>query len=184
VPSELSQLFDQLKAFERPPIEKWHPNKTVDFDLRILKNGDWVHEGGVISRRKLVKLFSTVLALRDTDYYLVTPQVRYLIQVEDAPFLGVELTTRNTDPDHHPSNQEIFIRTNMDEVVRVDAAHPLNVILEPRTQEPSPYLEVRDGLVARLTRPVFYELAEMSEYCANEPCDAGVYSAGSFFPLA
>jgi len=181
--SELSQLFDQLKAFERPPVEKWHPDKTVEFDLRILRNGDWVHEGGLISRRKLVKLFSTVLALRDADYYLVTPQVRYLIQVEDAPFLGVELTTRNSDSGRNPRNQEIFIRTNMDEVVRVDAAHPLNVITEPKTQEPSPYVDVRDGLLARLTRPVFYELADMSQCPTNDPNEAGVYSAGKFFPL-
>jgi len=181
--SELGQLFDQLKPFKRPAVESWHPVETVDFDLRIARNGDWLHQGGIITRRKLVKLFSTVLAYRNGDYYLVTPPVKYRIQVEDAPFLGVEVSVTNSGVATNQALQEIFIRTNMDDVVRLDQQHPLNIVIDPDTGEPAPYIEIRDGLKAKLTRPVFYELAEMCVQSDGASDAFGVFSAGEFFAL-
>ena len=176
--SELGQLFDQLKAFDRPPVDTWWPDKTIEFDLRIAVNGDWFHEGGIIPRPSLVKLFSTVLVFRGGHYFLVTPEVKYRINVEDAPFMGLELNCRDLD-----QGQEIFIRTNMDEVVRLDSEHPLNVEIDSKTGEPSPYVEVRDGLRARLTRSVFYQLVDMCQPSVNGDQIHGVFSAGQFFPL-
>ena len=59
-----------------------------------------------------------------------------------------------------------------------------SIELDPETQEPAPYVLVRGGLEAKLTRPVFYELVEMAE---PNPEDGGktmgVWSAGQFFPI-
>ena len=184
---DLAQLFDQLAAFKRPPVETWHPQKTVEFDLRIAANGDWIHEGGIIQRHKLVKLFSTVLALRDGHYFLVTPQVKYRIRVEQAPFLAVELIATGNG-----RSQNLAFRTNMDEVVMVDSDHPVWVEVDERNNQPVPYVMVRDGLTAKLTRSVYYQLANLSldkEHLNDTDSDPeassiGTYSAGVFFALS
>ena len=57
-----------------------------EFDIRIAADGSWYHEGGLIGRPALVKLFSTVLRREaDGSYWLVTPVERGRIEVEDAP---------------------------------------------------------------------------------------------------
>ncbi len=174
----LAGLFDQLGAFRRPPVETWRPDKVIDFDLVIESDGRWLHEGDPITRRKLVKLFSTVL-VRDADgFSLVTPHVRYRIRVVDTPFLAVEMTRQVED-----GVSCTWFRTDVDEVVRLDADHPLDARVDPSTGEPSPVIHVRDGLEARLLRPVYYQLAEQA---IEETPGSGVYgvlSAGDFFPL-
>jgi hypothetical protein len=57
--------------------------------------------------------------------------------------------------------------------------HPLRIVATDRG--PSPRLLVRHGLEAELTRPVYYQLAELALEEGNVP--AGVWSSGSFFPL-
>jgi len=57
--------------------------------------------------------------------------------------------------------------------------HPLRIV--PDERGPSPRLLVRHGLEAELTRPVYYELAELALTEGNEP--PGVWSEGTFFPL-
>jgi hypothetical protein len=176
--SNLGQLFDQLSAFERPPVENWRPDKTVEFDLRISANGEWIHEGGIIPRKRLVKLFSTLLVLRDGQFYLVTPHVKYRIQVDEAPFMAVELRIEGCG-----QSQEIYFRTNMDEVVMANADHPLSVTFDPQTGQPQPLVEVRDGLCAKLTRSVYYELAQLSAKFQGDQTAPGVYSGGIFFEM-
>ena len=53
-----------------------------DIDIRIAADGTWIHEGGPIGRKNLVKLFASVLK-RDGegDYWLVTPVARARIRV-------------------------------------------------------------------------------------------------------
>jgi len=176
--SNLGQLFDQLKAFDRPPVETWHPDKTVEFDLRISASGEWIHEGRVIPRKRLVKLFSTVLVLRDGQYYLVTPHVKYHIQVDEAPFMAVELRIEWSG-----ELQELYFRTNMDEVVMANADHPLSVTADPQNGQPRPLVEVRDGLCAKLTRSVYYELAQISTEFEGDQTVPGVFSGGIFFKM-
>lgn len=177
--SKLGQLFDQLKAFDRPPVDSWDPETTVEFDIRITANGEWMHEGEPIPRHNLVKLFSTVLALRDGHYYLITPTVKYRIQIDEAPFMAVELRTQGSG-----QSQDIYFRTNVDEVVKADAEHPLRVTADPENGQPRPFIEVRDGLRAKLTRPVYYELAELSTLFERDQAALGVYSGGVFFKMA
>lgn len=174
----LNTLFDEVKAFDRPPVEKWHPDKTVDFDLHIASNGDWVHEGDKITRHKLVKLFSTVLVRRDGEHFLVTPPVKYRIKVEDAPFLAVEIKVLGEG-----DNTSLVFRTNVDEVVTAGPDHPISVEVEEETGEPNPYILVRDGLKARLTRSVFYQLVDIALSQGADETRPGVTSEKTFFPL-
>ena len=108
---------------------------------------------------------------------LTTPVESGRIEVEDAPFIAVELFR-----DGQGRDQTLKFRTNIDDVVSLDDAHPLRV-QESAEGEPRPYIFVRRGLEARLARPVFYELVEMAEPDPSAPDCVGVWSAGAFFPL-
>ena len=127
----------------------------------------------------LVKLFASVLR-READgrYWLVTPAERGHIEVEDVPFLGVELTVEGQG-----RNQQLIFRTNLDEFVTAGAGNPLRVETAAGG-EPAPYILVRDGLEARLARPVFYDLVELgTEERVGDTIQFGIWSQGMFFRL-
>ncbi len=151
-----------------------------DFDIRIDRDGVWYYHGSPIGRKELVRLFSTVLNRDDAgDYWLTTPVESGRIRVEDVPFIAVELFAVGDGPD-----QVIRLRTNIDDVVTVDDDHPLRVVTDPETGEPSPYVTVRAGLDARVARSVYYELVTMGleEKVGGENM-YGVWSSGHFFAL-
>lgn len=156
-----------------------------DIDIQIKKDGTWYHEGGEIRRKELVHLFASVLK-RDAfgDYWLETPVERARIQVDDAPFLAVELFSQETHKD-----QKLSVRTNIDEVISIDLEHPLRISHDPQTEEPAPYVTVRAGegafpVEAKLTRPVFYELVDRGmDYEIENEMVYGVWSHGEFFPF-
>lgn len=150
------------------------------FDIRIGRDGTWYYMGSPIGRMALVKLFATVLRRDEQgDHWLITPAEQGRIEVDDAPFVAVELNAVGKGPD-----QVLTLRTNLDEIVTVDRDHPLRVEHDPVSGEPAPYVLVRDGLEARLSRPVYYELVELGlERRLGGDHVYGVWSGGSFFPL-
>jgi hypothetical protein len=153
--------------------EKARPEEH--YGIRILKDGGWLYNGTPITRHNLVKLFASVLS-RDAagDYWLTTPAERGRIEVEDVPFIIVEMMAEAPGP-----GQILRFRTNVDDWVALDRDHPLYV--RPYDGEPVPYLVVRHGLEARLSRPVYYQLAEMA--VAGPQGTLGIFSSGDFYPL-
>jgi hypothetical protein len=154
-----------------------------DFDIRIARDGTWFHEGRPITRLPLVKLFASVLWRDDGgDYWLRTPVEQGRIAVEDAPFTVVELSVKGAG-----RNRSLAFRTNVDEWVEADSAHPLRLVEKPDSGDLSPYILVRDRLEALILRPVYYELAELAEPAPPESAapagSLGVWSNGVFFPL-
>jgi uncharacterized protein len=165
---------------QKPPVHLWNPPSCGEIDMRIARNGTWYYQGSPIPRPAMVRLFSSILRREpDGSYVLVTPVEKCTIQVDDAPFAAVEMTVSGEGDE-----RLIAFRTNVDDVVPLDAEHPLRVVVNPATGEPSPYLLVRDRLDALILRPVFYELVEMAEE-RNEGGRLllGVRSAGQFFSL-
>jgi uncharacterized protein len=150
-----------------------------DFDMRIARDGTWFYRGSPIGRKPLVKLFSTVLRRENGEFWLVTPVERGRILVDDAPFVAVEVEAAGVG-----SDRRLTFRTNVDDIVTVDAEHPIRVDHDPASGEPSPYVTVRDGLEARILRPVYYHLIEMGEFTEVDGAEQlGVWSCGRFFPL-
>lgn len=131
------------------------------FDIRIATDGRWFHEDDEIRRIEMVKLFASVL-MRDEigDYWLVTPVEKGRITVDDAPFIVCEMMVSSGA---EPRSSEIYFRTNLDENIALDAAHPILLRLADDLQQVRPYIEVRNGLLAKLSRPVYYQLAERAE---------------------
>lgn len=163
-----------------PPVHLWNPERSADIQMEIRADGSWWHQGDRIKRERLVKLFSRILR-KDPDgrIYLVTPYEKVIVHVEDAPFIAVRVD-RVAEPGR---GQGLAFTTNLGDVALAGPEHPIRVETDPDTLEPSPYVLVRDGLEAKLSRPVFYELAEMAE--AYEGCagQLGVWSQGQFFEL-
>ena len=133
-----------------------------------------------IKRNRLVKLLASILRLEnDGKYYLVTPSEKLGIRVDDTPFLGVECAVDGLE-----KNQRLTFRTNVDDTVLADANHPIRVVEAIDTGEPSPYVMVRDGLEARLSRTVFYQLADLAiEQNQFQDNAIGIWSCGTFFYL-
>jgi hypothetical protein len=154
--------------------------------MRIARDGTWFYHGTPIGRKEMVRLFSTILERRsDGSFWLASPAEEGIIDVEDAPFLAVELLVEGVGRE-----QRLSFRTNVDDVVALDADHPLRVTdsqdaaVQDESRGMAPYLFVRKGLEARLSRAVYYELVGLGveERRGNVP-DYGVWSAGQFFPL-
>jgi hypothetical protein len=64
------------------------------------------------------------------------------------------------------------------------AENPIRVETDPETDEPAPYVHVRKGLEARISRAVFYQLADLAVPGEGEHAGyLGVWSGGYFFRL-
>ena len=161
------------------PAKGRSPRFCGDIGLKIARDGSWSYQGSPIGRKALVKLFASVLRReQDGRYYLVTPVEKVLVEVEDAPFLAVEMTVEGNG-----AEQRLSFRTNLDDDVVADLAHALRF---RRNEDGSftPYLQVREALEARLTRPVYYDLVGVAVTGrADGKRTLGVWSAGSFFPF-
>lgn len=151
-----------------------------DIDMRIGRDGTWFYHGSPIGRKPLVKLFASVLQRDgDGDYWLVTPAERGRIKVDEVPFVAVEVNASGSG-----RSQTLTFRTNVDDEVVADADHPIRVAHDADSGEPRPYILVRDGLEARLLRPVFYELVGLAEVRRLGDLEVhGVWSREQFFPL-
>ncbi len=142
------------------------------YDIKILRDGTWLYNGTPINRHNLVKLFATVLQ-KDAEgrFWLVTPYERGMIAVEDAPFTAVELRVESAG-----KGQILSFRTNLDDWVVAGAAHPIRVAQDAQSGHQSPYVMVRGGMEARISRAVYYELAAMA---VPDDADAGIYGVWS-----
>lgn len=162
------------------------PTECGDLPFLIKRDGTWLYRGTPINRKELVCLFSSVLRREeDGSWWLQTPAERGRIEVEDAPFVAVELDWTGDD-----RNQVLSFRTNIDEVVTAGPDHPIRVSHDLVTCEPTPYILVRPGaakhlaIEARINRATYYELVALAvhEWVGNKRM-LGVWSRGKFFSL-
>lgn len=179
---ELAQLVAETSKRRTPPFLQ-KPVRDLEcghYGIRIARDGTWYHDGTPFQRETLVKLFAGVLKKgEDGRYYLITPVEAGLIDVEDAPFVAVEMQVEGEGRD-----RVLVFRTNLDEAVEAGPEHPLRFEIDPETGEPSPYVHVRDELEALIARPVFYELVELAtEEERDGETVLGVWSGGEFFPI-
>lgn len=175
--SNLDSLSNYLKSSAGtrqgrsiPPLDEWHPEQVADIDLVIKANGEWWHEGGLVTRQSLVSLFATILWKEESngtcEYFLKTPVQKLRIQVEDVPLLinDVGIVTEN-------GVSWLEFTTTTGDVVRLDNEHPI----ELRSYKPTvaqediakeqvrPYMLVRNDLTALIGRNTFYHLTEIGK---------------------
>lgn len=163
------------------PVHLWNPPFCGHLDLRIDNDGTWHYLGSPVRRPALVRLFSTVLKREGDAYFLVTPAEKIGIVVDDVPFAAVDM--RRVESEGAPA---LVFRTNVDEWIACGRDHALAFRRGARDGL-VPYLHVRhaepDGLWARLTRAVSYDLIASGEVRDVEGMAMfGVTSRGTFFP--
>lgn len=160
----LSNLHAQL--INAPPLERWSPPFCGKIDMKIKRDGTWFYQGSPIARPALVKLFSRVIWFENETYYLKTPVELVEIEVEDLPFLIVEM---------REEAGVLWFRTLQDEWV---AAR--EILSEMRGETLLLHVNIRRNLYARLNRPVYYELIERG---ILQNGYFGIVSDGHFSPL-
>ena len=172
-------LMSGMRAVKGPPpVHLWNPAFCGDIDMRIARDGTWFYLGTPIGRPAMVKLFASILKREGDDYFLVTPVEKVGIKVDDAPLLAVDVTATGQGRD-----QSLTFVTRTEDVVTVDADHPITVMIAP-DGEPSPYIHVRAGLNALIDRKTFYRMVELG---CHEPHSGqswfGIWSEGQFFAI-
>jgi len=161
------------------PVEKWDPPYCGDIGMAIRRNGTWMYQGSPIGRIALVKLFASILRKDDDGKtYLVTPAEKVDVEVEDAPFLAVEMAVSGEGRD-----QTLTFRTNVDDVVTVDKDHPLRFEVSGPDGGLKPYVLVRGRLEALCTRAVYAELVGLAEPKDGEGDEVGVWSGGEWWGM-
>ena len=162
-----------------PPVHLWNPDFCGDLDIRIARDGTWYYLGSPIGRAPLVKLFSSILKLEEGKYYLVTPVEKVGITVEDAPLHAVDVEASGAGRD-----QSLTFTTRTEDVVTAGPDHPLRIVHDPDSDEPSPYIMVRAGLEARIDRKSFFRLVDLGCHETHEGDSwFGLWSSGQFFPV-
>jgi len=170
-------LFAQLEADRDrrlPQIARWNPPRSGPSGMRIATDGTWFYRGSKIQRPEMVRLFATVLRRDDDAFVLVTPVERLSIDVEDAPFVAVDVEARGAG-----TGQRLAFRTNVGDVVEASAERPISLRGEGVSLRP--YVLVRDRLEALIARAAYYRLADLT--CLGPSGSIGVWSGGAFFPL-
>lgn len=151
-----------------PPVDKWHPEFSGDMDLTIKSNGEWWHEGGLMTRQKLVDLFSSILWCEQhpetgaSEYFLKTPVEKWRIQVQDVPLMVTQVDQLTVN-----NKTVLQFTTQTGDYVIANAEHPLTLgeyTDENGTVAQRPYIPVRKAgcvLNAFIHRNTFYHLVEM-----------------------
>lgn len=166
----LAEIAEAVAARRLPPVEQWDPQESADGHMRIAADGTWFHEGRPITRPAMVRAFASLL-VRDErgQHWLVTPECKQSIEVEDAAFQAVDMRAEA---------DSLTFRLNTDELVVASPAHPLRAEGDPEV--PAIYLAVRRGCEARLNRSTYLQLVEHA--LAGGP-DLRVTSHGATFSL-
>ena len=160
-------------------IKKWNPKYCGDIDMRIASDGTWFYCGSPINRKKLVKLFSSILINENNKYFLITPVEKVGIIVDDAPFIAndFEKITEN-------NKSYLVFFTNIDETIVLSKKNPFRISINDKTQEPSPYIMVRKNIEAKIDRKSFYRLLDLAEYSFVKGQEwLGIHSDSTFFPI-
>ena len=157
------------------PVHLWNPPDCGDIPMRIARDGTWYYQGSPIGRAPMVKLFSSILRKDGARMVLVTPVEKVGIEVEDAPFVGVEMLI---------DGGVLMFRSNVDDWTAVGAEHPLR-FERGAAEGLKPYYRVRGDLWALVKRALFYDLVALGERRVVEGEDwFGVVSDGRFFKMA
>ncbi len=174
------RIRPQLRAARKPVVVALQTDASTAPPIRIDKDGQWHSRYGPITRQRVLKLYAKALR-RDGHqrYSLAAPCDKVGVEVEDAPFIGVQLISEGEG-----SARTLRLRTNLDEEVIIGPQNPVRFEWDAETGGLIPYVLLRDGLEARCSRSVAFELAALaSEENYGGISHVGLWSVGVFFPI-
>lgn len=156
-------LEQQAQSTKQPPVHLWNPDKSGDMDLRIDREGQWIHEGDPIRRPALVKLFASILKREGDNYFLVTPVEKWQINVDVAPFFMV-----SAEKLYRSGEQAIQLRSISGDQLLIGPNNPLWVDYDEANNRPVPLVTVRDNLNGLLSRSLYYQLVDWAHMESND----------------
>jgi hypothetical protein len=164
--AEIAALVDSRGL---PPVSEWHPQREGDSLMRIAADGRWYHDGGEIKRPAMVRAFASLLT-RDASgaHWLVTPNEKLSIAVEDAAFIAIDVKQEGG---------ALAFRLNTDDLIIAGPDHPIVARGDPDV--PAIYIGLRNGTEARLNRSTYGHLIEIALVDGN----LSVSSQDMTFPL-
>ena len=152
----LEQQVSGRRNFDAPPLHLWHPPLSGDIPIVIRADGSWYHDGGLISRESLVRLFASILRREDDgEYYLVTPGEKWRIEVELHPLIVTDVSS-----EEEGDSAVLYATLNTGKRVAIGSEHPL--FLEPTVGDAAA-IELDHGLTALFSRAAWYRLVELSD---------------------
>ena len=158
-----------------PPVDLWTPPFCGDIDMRIRRDGTWHYRGTPILRPQMVRMFASILRKDEDGYVLVTPVEKVAIEVEDAPFVAINLAV---------SGAELNAETQVGDTLAIGPLQPMRFEIGAHGGL-KPYVLVRGGLWALFSRAASAELLAHASVESVRGADwLGLRSRGSFFAIA
>ena len=173
--------YSLLKALDRytdspPPVMDWRPPSTHDIDIRIDRAGAWIHEGTQLDDQS-VRMLASILRKDGATYYLVTPEEKCRIEVEEVPFIAIRM-----DVIGKGQQQTLSISTDCGDQVALDEAHPVRFGTDSDSGAACAYITVRNSLEAIFTTELYDRLTDLLVQDDSSTV-LGVWSSGSFSVL-
>jgi hypothetical protein len=170
---DIERQASQGRNYDSPPLAQWHPELSGDIDITIRADGAWYHEGEVIARDSIVRLFASILRREeDGEYYLVTPGEKWRIQVELHPLIVTDINRIET-----AEGGLLRATLNTGKIVDIGEKQPL--FLEPLVGNVAA-IKLPHGLSALFSRNAWYRLVDMADPNQTPPA---VISAGQAYIL-
>lgn len=152
----LEQQVGGRRNFDAPPLHLWHPPLSGDIPIIIKADGSWYHDGGLIQRDSLIRLFASILRREDDgEYYLVTPGEKWHIEVELHPLIVIDV-----EAVEEGGSPVLYATLNTGKRVAIGFDHTLS--LEPTVGDIAVF-ELEHGLSALFSRAAWYRLVELSD---------------------
>lgn len=155
---DLEKLLSSIHQQEQkslPPVHLWKPSICGEIDIHIDSEMRWFHEGRPFEREALVRLLASILVMEGDAYYLVTPQEKMRIRVDDVPFAIINMQQNDAQPP-----QKVLI-SNTEDLITLK--EPSQWELREYQGAMIPYVCVRQNLWARVNRTVFYQMIDAAE---------------------
>lgn len=134
-------------------LASWDPPFSGDIDILVAKDGRWFHDGELIHREGLVRLFASLLRKEDDGaYYLLTPVEKWRMRVERHALQVIDC--ERTQAAGGGDIWQALINTGGR--CTIDHLHPLHA----EGEHGEPYMNLPNRLSAQLTRAAWYRLVD------------------------
>ena len=118
----LAKNVETAQESSHPPVHLWDPEHCGEINIVIQHDGSWLHDGSLIKRDALVRLFASVLWFEGSQYYLKTPVEKLSISVETTPFLITGMAVENGGTEQ----QQILFTSSYGDTVLLGSEHTLS----------------------------------------------------------
>ena len=174
--SDQVSLISSPKKSILPPVHSWNTPLSGDIDINIDREGIWRHEEDLIKRQSLIAFFSSLLRRDGDDYFLITPEEKWRISVDIAPFFIV-----SAELVYHAEQGAVRMTTRTGESFLVGRNNPLWLEKISGEPNPIPLVTVRDNMPGIISRPVYYDLISWATITSD--ASVTIQSLGQVFDI-